>query len=118
MQILVFRMEICLGPYFFLYTVFCRKLEPHSLAKKLVSSEPPSRLSAIKSADVSRIKKEHRKRKLSSRSEKPMKEVESGDLLTNKHYYVAYYEPISDEIETESRPDIIKGAQSQLEGKL
>ena len=46
-----------------------------------------------------------------------MTEGDNGDLLTNKQYFVSYYEPISDEIDTESRPDIIKGAQSQLEGK-
>ena len=45
-----------------------------------------------------------------------MTEGDNGDLLTNKQYFVSYYEPISDEIDTESRPDIIKGAQSQLEG--
>ena len=76
--------------------------------------------STVKSAEVSRSKKEHRKRKLNSRPNKPVKTEETSqisDLLTNKHYYVSYYKPISDEIETESRPDILKGAQSQLEGE-
>ena len=88
------------------------------MSKKLTSSESQSKASTVKSIDTSKVKKEHRKRKLSSRQDKVVKEDESSDLLTNKHYYVSYYEPISDEIETESRPDIIKSAQSQLEGKF
>lgn len=92
-----------------------RKLEPQGLTKKFVSSEQQPKPSTVKQTDTSKIKKEHRKRKLSSRPERPVKEDESGDLLTNKHYYVSYYEPISDEIDTESRRDISKGVQSQLE---
>ena len=96
-----------------------RKWEPQSVSKKAIPNEPVPKPSTVKSADVSRTKKEHRKRKLTSRPDKPVKDEETSqtsDLLTNKHYYVSYYKPISDEIETESRPDILKGAQSQLEG--
>lgn len=95
-----------------------RKWEPQSVSKKAIPNEPVPKPSTVKSADVSRTKKEHRKRKLTSRPDKPVKDEETSqtsDLLTNKHYYVSYYKPISDEIETESRPDILKGAQSQLE---
>lgn len=92
-----------------------RKFEPQNLSRKLATAEPQPKPSTFRTAETSKLKKEHRKRKLSSRPERPVKEDEDGDLLTNKHYYVSYYEPISDEIETESRPDIIKGAQSQLE---
>ena len=97
---------------------FCRKFEPQNLSRKLATAELQPKSSTVRTAETSKLKKEHRKRKLSSRPERPVKEDEDGDLLTNKHYYVSYYEPISDEIETESRPDIIKGAQSQLEGKF
>ena len=98
-----------------------RKWEPQSVPKKTIPNEPMTKTSTAKSADVSRTKKEHRKRKLNSRADKPVKTEgtsQISDHLTNKHYYVSYYKPISDEIETESRPDILKGALSQLEGKI
>lgn len=99
-------------------TALKRKWEPQSVPKRAMPNEPMPKTSTGKSADVSRTKKEHRKRKLNSRADKPVKIEETSqisDLLTNNHYYVSYYKPISDEIETESRPDILKGAQSQLE---
>ena len=44
-------------------------------------------------------------------------ETDSSHLLnTNSHYHVSYCEPVSEEIELEPRPDIIRGAESQLEG--
>jgi hypothetical protein len=33
-------------------------------------------------------------------------------------YHISYYEPISEHIEIEKKADLVKGAESQLTGKI
>lgn len=43
--------------------------------------------------------------------------VDNTCLRTDDSYYVSFYKPISDEIDTMSRGDILKQAEGQLEGE-
>lgn len=87
-----------------------RKLETSIQAKKTQEPIRPSPLTLT--SDSSRNKREtHRKRKLCTSE---LSDSDENSLKTNNLYHISYYEPVSEEIEVESRPDIIRGAHSQL----
>lgn len=82
------------------------------LQPKRSGEQPRVRSSSITATDTSKSKRENfRKRKLQTQE---TSDSEKGSLTTSNLYHVSYYEPVSDEIEVEPRPDILRGAQSQL----
>lgn len=90
------------------------------MSKRLPASSehvrPPFPKANHVSADINKLKNRdsHRKRKLTSTA--VISEGENNTLETSSAYYVTYYEPLADEVEIETRQELLNGANSQKEG--
>lgn len=92
-----------------------KKQETPVQPKKTTELLKPSPLKTVSTSvelEKSKNRDSHRKRKITSVQ---TTEGEGNKLETNNLYYVSYYEPVSDEVEVDSRPDVQKGAQTQRE---
>ncbi|XP_045169595.1 male-specific lethal 1-like 1 [Mercenaria mercenaria] len=92
-----------------------KKLETTTQPKKTADLPKTSLLktpSANLDINKNKYRESHRKRKITSVQ---ATEGEGNTLETNNLYFVSYYEPVSDEVEVDSRSELLKSAQSQID---